>query len=531
MLFDVNAIEKLLKIEDPNFDLSDHNDSWENVNNKLSILSYDVPSIKKYIFSSNDFKSILGASRALDKFDSTANKILQKQQAHVIITAGGTGLAICNPSSKEIIEEKVRTSFQEKVPGANLVVSFVDLPVKEILFGLHDNGGKFGPSSMINELNTGSFAELFQFLSLPLKMKRNELLEEYKLILPEVQRCDYCNQEPATRILERYDTKSKICENCYLKHKIGNEKDQSDISKMASGIDDIDTETDPDEKSSWYGAIYIDGNNLGQLYSTIKDEFDYKEKSKQIDNVVKNALKKIVEEFKLQGKYMIPILGGDDLLLFLPMSLTFQVFKSLSKEIEEGFGKMNIGFCSSIAIIPKKLPIKFVFEISDKLLKSSKKEAYKENPKNPGNYVAFRLLYSNNLNPVTENVYFSNLENDVTEFKAFTSEVLGKGIKLNKFISMLDELGKNNTEYSQMMQKILKCIGEHPLVAKLNTGYFLKRSKYFDRLDKTPLEFISEFELLTSSDNKIFETNIRTILDILKVITLSKRNHKNEVKR
>lgn len=192
---------------------------------------------------------------------------------------------------------------------------------------------------------------------------------------------------------------------------------------------------------------------------------------------------------------------------------------------------MNIGFCSSIAIIPKKLPIKFVFEISDKLLKSSKKEAYKENPKNPGNYVAFRLLYSNNLNPVTENVYFSNLENDVTEFKAFTSEVLGKGIKLNKFISMLDELGKNNTEYSQMMQKILKCIGEHPLVAKLNTGYFLKRSKYFDRLDKTPLEFISEFELLTSSDNKIFETNIRTILDILKVITLSKRNHKNEVKR
>jgi len=530
MLFNNKAIEKLLKEDNPDFKIQDYSSSsWNTVEQKLSIMSYDVPSIKKYIFASNDFKAIVGASKALDKFDSTAKKVLEAEGTHVIITAGGTGLAICRISNKEKIEEKLKKSFTENVPGAKLIISFVDLPTKEIMNGLQDLCDYSPQSELIEKLNTqNKFSDLFQFLSVKLRENRNYALNEYSVIPPEIKRCEFCNQEPATIKLPSYEEEVEICEYCYKKHELGRKFIENNDNRMASGIDDIDIETNPSRKTKWYGVIYIDGNNLGQLYSRIKDEEDYKKKSEKIDYTVKNSLNKIISEFSLEKKYLAPILGGDDLLLFLPAALAFDVFNKLSSEIEKGFKELGIGFCASIAIIPKKLPIKFVFDISSILLKSAKKEAYKENPINPGNYIAFRTLYGNTLDPVNEIIYFS--DSDILNNQLTVKEILGKGIKLEEFKKIIEELKKDKKDYTQLFQKTLSCIRDHPVVAKLNILYFLKRSKAFENLQLTPKDFIEKFQLLKTVNNELYETRIQTLLDILKTLNLKSEEMHEKVR-
>ncbi len=79
--------------------------------------SYDVDSIKNYVFSSSEFKAIIGASKLVSDFDVIANNFLENENSYVIHAVGGTGLAIVLSEELHRIEQELIKAFEENVPG------------------------------------------------------------------------------------------------------------------------------------------------------------------------------------------------------------------------------------------------------------------------------------------------------------------------------------------------------------------------------------------------------------------------------
>ncbi len=107
-----------------------------------------------------------------------------------------------------------------------------------------------------------------------------------------------------------------------------------------------------------WGVIYIDGNNLGKLYSRIQTDQEYIKVSENIERASINAVNQVIEQMKLKDKYASPILGGDDIMLFVPSRLAIDIYfkldEILTKEFRNIDGKGNgISYCGSILFCKK----------------------------------------------------------------------------------------------------------------------------------------------------------------------------------
>ncbi|WP_147434813.1 Cas10/Cmr2 second palm domain-containing protein [Mesotoga sp. HF07.pep.5.2.highcov] len=481
---------------------------------KICVLSYDVPSIKRYIFSTSDFRGMFGASNALSRFDSLATEELEKLGSHVVIAAGGTGLLICSVEDSKIITDWLNESFSKNVPGAKLIVSRVNLEPYELIYGLKKRGNGTPIEDLKDLTGTGEFSDLFEWLSAKLRERRNEEIFKSFLLTEEIQRCEFCSREAAQiKLIESYDEVHYICPVCKEKRDLANELIKN--RKMAVSINDIDVTEDPESQNNLFGVIYIDGNNLGNLYSKIRDERDYREKSQAIERCVSESLKKAIVENKLEGTYSTPIIGGDDLLLFVPAAKLFAVYKTLTKNIEKGFKELGIGFCCGMALVPKKLPVKFVFEVVEELLKSAKKAAYKANYSNPGNYVAFRMLLQNSLNPIQEHFFTA------PGVSHRVKETLGKGFPMSEFEEILRIIRIDDPKkFSNLLQKIISCMADDPLVAKLNMRYFYAHGEKSHDLEMNIVEMINKYFLIGDTSEEEIESKVLTLMELSKAMSL-----------
>jgi len=480
---------------------------------KICVLSYDVPSIKRYIFSTSDFRGMFGASNALSRFDSLATEELEKLGSHVVIAAGGTGLLICSIEDSKIITDWLNESFSKNVPGAKLIVSRVNLEPYELIYGLKKRGNGTPIEDLKDLTGTGEFSDLFEWLSTKLRERRNEEIFSSFLLTEEIQRCEFCSREAAQIKIESYDEVHYICPVCKEKRDLANELIKN--RKMALSINDIDVTEDPESQNNLFGVIYIDGNNLGNLYSKIRDERDYREKSQAIERCVSESLKKAIVENKLERTYSTPIIGGDDLLLFVPAAKLFAVYKTLTESINNGFKALGIGFCCGMALVPKKLPVRFIFEVVEELLKSAKKAAYKANYSNPGNYVAFRMLLQNSLNPIQEHFFTA------PGVSHRVKETLGKGLPMSEFEEILRIIRIDDPKkFSNLLQKIISCMADDPLVAKLNMRYFYAHGEKSHDLGMNIVEMINKYFLIGDTSEEEIESKVLTLMELSKAMSL-----------
>ena len=515
-LFDREAVvRKLAKCtEATNEELEEMLDRRDETLPEICILSYDVPSIKRYIFSTSDFRGMFGASNALSRFDSLATERLENLGAHVVIAAGGTGLLICTIEDSEIITDWLNHNFSKNVPGAKLIVSRVNLKPHELIYGLKKRANGTIIEDLKDLTGTGAFSDLFEWLSIRLRDRRNEEIFNSFLLTEEVQRCEFCSSEAAQiKLTEAYNEVHYVCPVCKEKRDLADELIKK--RKMAVSLDGIDVTDYPESQSKLFGVIYIDGNNLGNLYSKIRDERDYREKSQAIELCVSESLKKAIVENKLEGTYSTPIIGGDDLLLFVPAAKMFAVYKTLTENIDKGFKELGIGFCCGMALVPKKLPLRFIFEVVEGLLKSAKKAAYKANYSNPGNFVAFRMLFQNSLNPIQEHLFTAP---DVSHR---VKEILGKGLPMSEFNEILNIIVKDGPKkFSNLLQKVVSCMVDDPLVAKLNMKYFFVHGEKSHDLGMSIVEMINKYFLVGNTSETEIESRVLALMELSKAMSL-----------
>ncbi len=347
-----------------------------------------------------------------------------------------------------------------------------------------------------------SYSDIFKILSS--EMQRQKSLNNPKApLFEDVQRCELCGVMPASTTYHFADGNLHICNACELKIEKGKKEIQE--KDYAEELADIYlSEMD----RNWIGFIKVDINNLGNLYSKIKTSQEFEDTSKKIEGIVKNSVNKVVNDFNLKKKYLVPIHGGDDLFMIVPASKVTDIFKTLSSYLSS-LGQMNLSFSAGIGISNVKMPIKFIFESAEALISSAKKSAYASNKND--NFVAFKVISSNSIDPVIEEVLYED-EKTKNIYK------LGFGMSLSQFFDDLAFVEKlKNQKLISFLQKTYSCVKDRYEVAGLNVNYFFVRSR-MEKVIEDPIQYFNKFaltEVTSKADGKkVYESKIPYLLEI-----------------
>lgn len=488
-IFDENKIDRLTK-----------------ENSELSILSYDVNSIQKYIFQSSNIKAIMGASKIIEEFDKQV--IDEMREFYVVTAIGGTGMIIVPSDRERDSKEKIKALFYQNVPGGEITLSSVRFKKHELENKIK-NDKKYKMLSSIagvkfeNMDGKGSYSDIFKILSSEMQRQKSMNVPKPPLFA-DVQRCELCNIMPASQSYNFPDGNLHVCKACAKKIEKGKEIIQN--KGYAQELSEIHfSEMDED----WIGFIKIDINNLGNLYSNMKSAKDFVDKSKQIDQIIENGIKEVVQKHNLTNRYIVPVHGGDDLFILVPSSKMIEIFRDLSTNLKKGLYKIELSFSAGIGISNIKMPIKFIFESAEALISSAKKKAYEGNKKME-NFVAFKVISSNSIDPIVEGILY---EDDKTK----NIYNLGFGMSIDQFfndVKFVEDMKKEKV--IPFLQKTYTCIKDRYEIAGLNVNYFFYRSK-MENVIKDPIEYfntIALFESSKSNGKNTYESKIPYLLEL-----------------
>lgn len=450
----------------------------------------------------------MGASKIIEEFDK---RIFDELKDFYVVTAiGGTGMIIVPIDREKDLKKKIKEIFYQMVPGGEITVSSVRFKRDELENGIQNDKNYKVPESIAgvkfeNMNRKNSYSDVFKILSSEMQ-KQKSLNNPQPPVFADVQRCELCGMAPASFNYHSPDGNDlHICDACEKKIEKGKEIIQNE--NYAGELSEISL-SDMDE--NWIGFIKIDINNLGNLYAKIEKAKTFIEKSTKIDEIIRNSLNEIVNEFGLKGKYLVPIHGGDDLFILVPSSKLIDIFRELCSYLESGLGQMNLSFSAGIGISSIKMPIKFIFESAEALISSAKQAAYSAKSKNE-NFVAFKVISSNSIDPIVEGVLYE-------DEKTKNIYRLGFGMEISKFFEDVEIVKSMKKEgLIPFLQKTYTCIKDRYEIAGLNVNYFFSRSK-MEKIKKDPIAYFNEIALFKSKESKegkaIYESKIPYLLEL-----------------
>lgn len=425
--------------------------------------AYDVRGIKNFIFESNEFRCIHGASRLLDDFDQSVQEILKELGLTCIFAGGGTGLFRL-PENADIKKDKIEEQI-ENIRAKYLMdhhVEYVFVDPDTVQTSLY-------PDAHLDSLDSfdeNNYSKFFARIALKLNKEKNRFKPQGEIRVKKLCRLCGCREASETIIVadeEGYQEK-QVCKMCYKKfNRAKQEKGQffslNDISECSTRSSS-DQES---EKAGYIAVIYGDGNSFGNIYKkfTVNNDFkEYKGFSKDLKQFTDDCRALLTRTAK---RYVAPLLGGDDILVFLSPSQMFDTLNALVKEISNRrFGGHKLTFSFGVAVVPSTLPLKFIFNTAQTLLKAAKKRRYEIKE---GFAISFRYLKSFDLNPCkeVENISFGD---------GFTKEEFDRILEIH---SSFHEMLQNRSTINKIYQ-IVSQQGENRAAIKITLEYFLFRA-------------------------------------------------------
>ncbi len=348
----------------------------------MGFISFDIDHIQEYVFSSYRPIDIFGASELVKSVEASG-EVLQKflsefKDTHLIFAHGGTGL-IRVPDDKfnERMIEFLESDYSSKTDGSLSAV--------------------FHPAERLSP-------EVFQILQLKLREKK---MQKNLYTLPGVSipanpeiLCDACGIRKAT--LEDTTTNEKLCKTCYKLRQTGRNKKAA----QANSLEDLIQS--PDHRIT---MIYADLKNMGNLLKkNATDENSLKNFSTEIYTKIQETISSITKD--LNGKFLAPVIGGDDILLILPAYHTVPAVETIldtSDELIEEYGTLfNLAFATAYY----KFPFYLLFQNVKSMLSLAKSKAYKLG-KNEGGIM---------FQKIAEGKIFinENIEEDLSTCKPYT---------------------------------------------------------------------------------------------------------------
>jgi len=349
----------------------------------LRVFAYDVQSIHSFLFESLEFKAIAGASLLIDRFDEAMKKTAS-EQIKCLFAGGGTGLFVVrgeNSKLRKLFEEKKKEYLYDH-PVACVEFEFDDRSINT------DDYPIWFRCKGLKE--SGDFPKIYSRVALELEKEKQRIAENLTQERVLSHPCPLCGNREKDSSYPYND--DYICNACYLKIR---ESSQIEDRKVTFNLDLISKRGKETRKSEekteegYIGVVYGDGNSLGNVYQKMNTSEEFSTFSLQLRKHLQSAIE---ESAKIVDHYAVPLRGGDDFLMILPPAQIIQVLEILERQLEPLRTEKSITFSFGLAVLPKTVPLKFIFQIVEALQDEAKHERSQYSRETNEHYAAFRFI-------------------------------------------------------------------------------------------------------------------------------------------
>jgi len=292
-----------------------------------------IQGIQEFIFTTNELKSIVGASELIKKIN---DKVKEKGfEKNIIINAAG--------NIKLIFEENERDKLEKLV---------LDFP-KE----LHQASYGLTISQTVVSFEEGKLKEAFEELEKRLFIQRN------KASLPLDMSINLIKNAPKT-----------------ARPMVEAKKDMATILKEEASLD---SKQIPKNRKNKTAIIHIDGNGLGAMIASMLKDLKndaavidaYKEFSSKLEDSTTSAFNLAKEEIP-EDDIRDVICGGDDVTVVCnanyALEFTQKFLTAFEKKTAELLGKDGLSACSGIAFCHHKYPFHYAVNLAESLCSYAK---------------------------------------------------------------------------------------------------------------------------------------------------------------
>ncbi len=432
--------------------------------------AYDVRNIKGFIFESNYLRIAAGASFLIKDFEKELQEEL-KDLVKFIHAAGGTGFGIVKDGASEekIYEEfdKLKEKYLFDHPIVRKVIK--DEEMNQVTFEKKDG-------ELLEEPKVKGFGADLTKVFFLMALEKDSFRAPRVVEIPDGDRCMSCGKRIGKHSEVIGDEKVLICDVCYEKLKIADEKKREGITY---NFKEISSKLGNGEKG-YMGVFYADGNSMGDIYLDFESEENYKKFSEAVLDFAESVRKEIANLAKSQGKKIAsPIFGGDDIMIFMPPEMLWEALKKFD-EMEKNWDfhvkdkERKVTFSIGAAVIPEDFPLKFIFEVLSDLQKKAKERRAKEYDKE-NNFIAFR--------------YFDSMDFEASKVinKEPIELSIGNGMKFEEFKKLVELShrlkNKNAPKGKLRLLREIAIASDHEDEFEISAKYFLIRS--LDDMDLT----------------------------------------------
>lgn len=337
---------------------------------KAWLLGWDANSVHSYVFGTGNAMAIRGTSDVLKSIDNLARegRVPRLHRDQILYAGGGGGIAVVSERQRKELPDVFHQLFAKKSRVATCTVQ-------------------------AQPIDTTQFGQQVSRL-------RRSMARQRTLIGPDPEGpipflavlCEVCGWRAAAGLSMRGEGVARAgraeCEPCRLAIKAGQRAvagraEETEFEQIAS--DD-----------GLLGVIYLDGNGIGTTISNLKTPLAYARFSAAIDRLFTLSFEAVRKAYQLQdfgkedssGKYDFqnPIAGGDDWVLIVPGNLAVPLARDFLAALEDQSDadpvlqelckKKSIGAAAGVALGKKSMPIRYLLDESEDLLKSAKAVIY-----------------------------------------------------------------------------------------------------------------------------------------------------------
>lgn len=361
---------------------------------QVSWVAFDVDRIQDFVFASTRPVDVTGASELIKDL-SEEREVLRNWlnsferrhscQTEIVYSHGGSGLIKVHgdKATADTLAHYLEQQFREHtLTGSCTAVAYQpDRPVQNDAKG---------------------FQRLLRMLGVKLQQRKGEKAAEEP---PEpwvpsyFQRCQACGLYPAVSKRRIGDDPSEepewICKSCAQKCERGKDAkyaSNKEMPRMSRTLEDIVGKEAEEEGAGYLAVIYADANGAGHLLLQAESEQQTRAFSSWLWNAVEQSVGETARELDLAGRYQSPVVGGDDVLLFIPATHALAVLESVQTKLMNSLRNIppeligttlrqqcqNLSFSYALLVAPPHLPIPFLYQYAHSLLKSSKGLSYKK---------------------------------------------------------------------------------------------------------------------------------------------------------
>jgi hypothetical protein len=358
---------------------------------QVAFVAFDVDRIKEFVFATHRPMDATGASELIKRLDQEElpSRFLQGfSEVQIVYARGGGGLLkVGSGAEAEQLCQALEQRFRTDTHTGSVTAVWHPAPAGT---GLREDTSK-----------AQAFQDAFLRLGIKLRQRKAEKAGQEPSAPWEhsyLPRCEACAVQPALKPSTIGSDDAEIewlCISCHQKRDVGRKARDKDHTARTMEEIALDSRQRPRRGGSTergrVAVLYADVDRAGGLMQKCANETEAAVLSKHLWNATSTGSAYAKAQFPY--RYQSPIVGGDDLLLFLPNRRCVHTLWEIWTQVEERLkspppalqktvvGKaleQEVSLSIGMLVADHHLPIPFLFETARTLLTSAKQGSYKQ---------------------------------------------------------------------------------------------------------------------------------------------------------